>query len=73
MKSTTKNPKFSEITSKNEKRKVKPPKIANFHYEVGIESFDFSSKEFGIIKNQMKQLLEFTWLEKAYNVMFWDR
>lgn len=60
----------SEVASRNEKGRIKRLKAANFPFEGGLEGFDFSNKELGITKGQMKQLMELTWIEQAYNIMF---
>lgn len=44
-------------------------KAAGFPYMATIEEFDFGFQT-SISKKQMKQLLELSWLESAFNIMF---
>jgi len=59
-----------EVDSRYQKNLEKRMKAANFTFEANIEVFDFSNKELGITKNNMNQLMELTWLQQAYNIMF---
>lgn len=59
-----------EIEARNHRSQEKRKKAANFPFEARIETFDFSNKELGITKKHMDQLMELTWLQQAYNVMF---
>jgi DNA replication protein DnaC len=59
-----------ELEFRNKSNIEKRIKAANFPYEARIEEFDFSNKELGITRNHMNQLLELSWLQQAYNIMF---
>lgn len=60
-----------ESESRRKKGRIKRTKAAAFPHQETLESFDFNRKGFrGITKLHMKQLLELTWLESAFNIMF---
>ncbi len=58
-----------ERTGRFDKARERRLKRACFAYKATIDDFDFSFQS-SITKKQMKQLLELSWLESAYNVMF---
>lgn len=60
-----------EVEARKDKGYQKRLKSATFPFAETTESFNFNRKGFsGITQIHMKQLLQLTWLEKAYNIMF---
>lgn len=60
-----------ETNARKEKHRLKRMKAAYFPYNELECSFDFNRRGFsGITQSHMKQLLQLSWLEKAYNIMF---
>ena len=58
-----------EIQFRTDKAKVKRIKEAGFPYVKTIEDFDLSFQS-SLSEKQLKQLLEFTWIEQMYNLLF---
>lgn len=58
-----------ERNARSDKARDKRLKQAGFPYMATIEEFDFGFQT-SVSKKQMYQLLELTWLESAFNVMF---
>jgi DNA replication protein DnaC len=58
-----------EIQFRTDKAKGKRIKEAGFPYVKTIEDFDLSFQS-SLSEKQLKQLLEFTWIEQMYNLLF---
>lgn len=58
-----------ERNARTDKARERRLKQASFPYHATIEEFDFGFQT-SISKKQMNQLLELTWLESAFNIMF---
>jgi len=60
---------LAERDARADKARQKRLKQACFPYTATMEKFDFGF-QVSVSKKQMYQLLEFTWLENAFNIMF---
>ncbi|MEW5919613.1 MAG: IS21-like element helper ATPase IstB [Bacillota bacterium] len=60
---------LTERNARTDKAREKRLKYACFPYMATIEEFDFGFQT-SVSKKQMCQLLELTWLENAFNIMF---
>lgn len=58
-----------ERNARTDKARERRLKSASFPYLATIEEFDFGFQT-SVSKKQMNQLLELTWLESAFNIMF---
>lgn len=58
-----------ERKARTDKARERRLKSASFPYLAMIEEFDFGFQT-SVSKKQMNQLLELTWLESAFNIMF---
>ncbi|WP_054698131.1 IS21-like element helper ATPase IstB [Syntrophomonas palmitatica] len=58
-----------ERNARTDKARERRLKQASFPYLATIEEFDFGFQT-SVSKKQMDQLLELTWLESAFNIMF---
>jgi DNA replication protein DnaC len=58
-----------EVKFRNNKALVSRLRHAQFPYEATLADFDFNFQT-SVSKRQLQQLLEFQWIEKAYNILF---
>lgn len=58
-----------EVRFRNEKALATRLRYAQFPYHATLESFDFGFQS-SVSKRQVQQLLDFQWIEKAYNILF---
>lgn len=58
-----------EVNFRNNRALESRLKHAQFPYQASLEGFDFNFQR-SVSKRQIQQLLEFQWIDKAYNVLF---
>lgn len=58
-----------EVNFRNERALATRLRHAQFPYHATLESFDFGFQS-SVSKRQVQQLLDFEWIEKAYNILF---
>lgn len=58
-----------EVNFRNSKALATRIRHAQFPYKATLEDFDFNFQN-SVSKRQMHQLLDFQWVEKAYNILF---
>lgn len=58
-----------EVNFRNERALATRLRHAQFPYHATLENFDFNFQG-SVSKRQIQQLLDFQWIEKAYNILF---
>jgi DNA replication protein DnaC len=58
-----------EVNFRNHKALATRLRYAQFPYQATLDDFDFNFQS-SVSKRQVQQLLDFQWIEKAYNILF---
>ncbi len=58
-----------EVDDRQQKKQASQMKQARFPYAASLDDFDFQFQR-SVTKRQLQELLDFEWIEKAYNVVF---